>query len=72
MLLTTVLIECEEEGIFFAFLLRGLYYFFKKIFIYLCAWLRRVLVVARRIFPEACGIFRCGSQALCCGTRASL
>ena len=43
------------------------------LFIYLI-WLRRVLVAARGIFIEACGIFRCGAQAslvVACGLLSS-
>ena len=32
--------------------------------IYLFIWLHQVLVVARGIFVAACGVFRCGMQAL--------
>ena len=35
-------------------------------------WLRQVLVAARGIFIEACGIFHCGERALHFSTRASL
>ena len=35
-------------------------------------WLHQVLVAARGIFVEACGIFCCGEQALRCSVWASL
>ena len=43
---------------------------FKDLFIYF--WLCRVLVAARAIFIEPCGIFCCSVQALHCSSRASL
>ena len=48
--------------------LATLTFFFNKflkniLFIYLFFWLRRVLVAARGVFVEACGIFRCGAWA---------
>ena len=51
-------------------------YFLKYVFIHLFIWLHWVFVVAHRLFIEACGNFHCGAhcstQALCCGTWASL
>ena len=57
---------CSPSFYFYFFKILLLIYLF---YLFIHFWLRRVLVVARGIFVEACGIFPCGTPALHCGAK---